>query len=132
MIVGIGIDIIEIQRIAVNVETYKKRFLDRCFTAYEQEQAQFRMNQAAFFAKRWAAKEAMVKALGTGFASRMKLTDIEVYAFDKGQPHIRLSGETQKVLRYVCNNPHIHLTLSDNMTMATAMVVLEDRQGQAL
>lgn len=129
MIVGVGIDIIEIERIAHNIAHYKERFIKRCFTVHEQEQALMRPNVAAFFAKRWAAKEALVKALGTGFVSGMKMTDIEIYAFDKGQPHIRLSGETQKMLRYVCNNPYIHLSLSDNMTMATAMVVLEDRQA---
>lgn len=126
MIIGVGIDIIEIERIANDIKKYGKRFLNRCFTPFEQERAQKHANPESFYAKRWAAKEAMVKALGTGFVKAMKITDIEVYSFEQGQPQIRLSGETQKMLRYLSRSPKIHLSLSDNLTMATAIVVIDD------
>lgn len=126
MILGVGIDIIEIARIAKNMEIYGQRFLDRCFTSNEQNYAPpSALKSQGYYAKRWSAKEAFVKAIGTGFIDAIKLTEIEIYSDSLGKPMIKVSGAANEKLFQVHQNASIHLSLSDSINLATAIVIIE-------
>ncbi|MEZ6125059.1 MAG: holo-ACP synthase [Planctomycetaceae bacterium] len=92
MIVGLGTDIVEIERVRDMIERHGDSFLKRCFTNREIEYADRHRDSAVRFAGRWAAKEAVVKVLGTGFVKGITFHDIEVLPMDSGQPRIQLSG----------------------------------------
>lgn len=128
MIIGIGTDLIEIKRIEDLLNRHKDRFMKRVFTPGEITTALALSQSAASFAKRFAAKEAFVKALGTGFSQGILLTDIEVYNQATGQPHLRLYGAAQRILRQRFQGYQketLHLSLSDTQTHALAFVVIE-------
>jgi len=112
MIKGIGIDIIEIDRIAKAIE--KKGFIERIFTRNERPKAA----KPTFYAGRFAAKEAVVKALGTGFRG-ITWQDIEVLSDSLGKPYITLSPEVAK--RF--DNPQLLVTISHNKTSACAVCI---------
>ena len=117
MIHGIGTDIVEIQRVARLLDSPRcQRFLQRCFTAAEIAQGQARAEhaRAAFFAKRFAAKEAAAKALGTGIG-KLRFVDIEVVSLSKGKPTLAING-----FEGTC-----HLSLSDTSDLAIAYVIIE-------
>jgi holo-[acyl-carrier protein] synthase len=123
MIVGIGVDAVEVARIARALERHP-RFAERVFTPAEREASARRgVGAAAYLAKRWAAKEAVSKALGVGF-SGFRYTDLEVVNHPSGAPSIELSGELADwaselgVTRW-------HLSLSDTRDTAVAAVVAE-------
>jgi holo-[acyl-carrier protein] synthase len=123
MIVGVGIDAVEIARVRRAVERHP-RFRERVFTRAELEAGRRRgVGEVAYLAKRWAAKEAVSKALGVGF-SGFSYTEIEVTNLPSGAPTVRLSGELAwwahqlGALRW-------HLTLSDTKDVAFAEVVVE-------
>lgn len=97
MITGLGTDIVEIERIRGMIERHGSHFLDRCFTLDEIAFAQKHRDSAVRFAGRWAAKEAVVKVLGTGFIQGITFHDIEVVTLHTGQPTIRLSGEAAEI-----------------------------------
>lgn len=93
MIKGIGTDIVEIERIRGMIDRHGDSFLERCFTPDEIAFATKYKDPAVRYAGRWAAKEAVVKVLGTGFIKGITFHDIEVLPLHTGQPQIRLSGE---------------------------------------
>ncbi|MBI1300939.1 MAG: holo-ACP synthase [Alphaproteobacteria bacterium] len=131
MIIGIGTDIVDIHRIKKLLDDHGSRFKERCFTNQEQDYADSKSNELlniSAYAKRFAAKEAAVKALGTGFVKGIKMTDIEVLNADAGQPFLRFHNGAEKVLAgHVPAGMHskIHLSLSDEPPYAQAYVIIE-------
>ena len=130
MIYGIGTDIVRIQRMADNLGRYGERFAARILT--EQEMAVFResVQQAPFLAKRFAAKEAAAKALGTGFRGGLSLRDIGVDNDALGKPVLAFSAHAREVLQNR-GVGHTHLSLSDESEYAIAYVVLEADPGES-
>lgn len=92
MIIGLGTDIVEIERIRSMIDRHGDSFLKRCFTESEIAYAAKHRDAAVRYAGRWAAKEAVVKVLGTGFVKGITFHDIQVLPMDSGQPRIELSG----------------------------------------
>ncbi|MGZ8372429.1 MAG: holo-ACP synthase, partial [Rhodoplanes sp.] len=92
MIIGIGTDIVDIRRIERTIARFGERFLDRIFTAKERARAERRANRVPTYAKRFAAKEACAKALGTGFRKGVFFRDIGVVNLASGQPTLSLTG----------------------------------------
>lgn len=134
MIIGIGHDLIDISRIAKMLDDHGDRFVTRCFTASEQERAQLHLDKGnrdgyvATFAKRFAAKEAVSKALGTGIAQDVYMKDIGVLNDDLGRPYIQLTGAAQEKLDDMTPSDKkgvIHLSLTDEPPLAQAFVVIE-------
>ncbi|MBF0626912.1 MAG: holo-ACP synthase [Magnetococcales bacterium] len=131
MIVGIGTDLVAIDRIGQSMQRHADRFLVRVFTAAEQALcAQRRATEVACFAKRFAAKEAMVKALGTGMRDGIWFTDVEVLNDALGRPVITLKGAAARRLHELAMGhgfaeTRIHLSLADDGGMAMAHVVVE-------
>lgn len=131
MIIGIGTDIVDIRRIKEMLDTHGQRFLDRCFTQAEQDLAAQRAGAGggdiARYAKAFAAKEALAKALGTGFTGGVSWQDMTVGRTKDGAPTITLSGTAQAKLSTMTGNktPHIHLSISDEKDYAQAFVIIE-------
>jgi holo-[acyl-carrier protein] synthase len=119
MILGIGNDIIEIERIQANIEKYKHRFLNRIFTKKEQLYCLNKKNPAIHFAGRFAAKEAIVKALGTGFRQGITWVDIEILNDGNGKPLVSLSPK----LVHLFSSPSILLSISHCRHYATAFAI---------
>jgi holo-[acyl-carrier protein] synthase len=120
MIRGIGTDIIEVDRIAENIESHGQRFLDRIFTPNEQEYCNQYRQPARHYAARWAAKEAVVKAFGTGFGKTASHLDVEVINDPRGKPEIRLADHLNEEF----HNPQLLITLSHCDAYATATVIM--------
>ncbi len=124
MIEGIGIDAVAISRIERLLEIRGERFLKKVFSGEEIEEGMKRYDRAAFFAVRFAAREAFVKALGTGFASGVSMRDVEVTKGELGAPRLRLSERlaaslaSRGIARW-------HLSLAHEGDTAQAIVVLE-------
>ncbi len=116
---GIGTDIIEIDRIEKAIAKYKQRFLDRIFTQNEQEYCQKHRTAARHFAGRFAAKEAIVKALGTGFHNSISWLDIEIINDAAGKPVVHLSNHLNNLL----DHPRILLSISHCHQYATACAI---------
>lgn len=128
MIIGIGYDIVQIDRIHKALHRFEQRFLMRCFTEAEQNSCLARPHQAAQLAKRFAAKEAFVKALGTGFCPGLSWRDIEVAQYPSGQPYLQLYAGALSLLQQKLPHdtyPAVHLSLSDDYPQAGAMVVID-------
>lgn len=117
---GIGTDIIEIDRFKEALEKYGQKFLDRLFTSKEQEYCHKYKESLPRFAARFAAKEAIVKALGDGFGKHVEFLDIEILPNAQGKPIVHLSPRTSK--HY--NHPLILLSISHCKSYATASAVL--------
>ena len=96
-ILGHGIDLVECSRIAGILENHRKRFLDRVLTQPEQERAQQFRDSIPFIAGRWAAKEAILKMIGTGWRGRIAWTDMEILPDALGKPSVTLTGETLRI-----------------------------------
>lgn len=129
MIIGIGNDLCDIRRIEKTLEKFGERFARRCFTPVERHKAQSRANKAGTYAKRFAAKEACSKALGTGL-SGLRWQEMEVINRPSGQPTMHLTGAAREQLDRLTpqgHTPVIHLTLSDEYPLAQAIVVIEAR-----
>jgi len=124
MILGIGVDVIEPGRIVESIERHGERFLERTFTDREIAYCRGRKRAAEHFAARWAAKEAVAKALGTGFDRSVGWQDVEVVKEDTGATSVMLHGDAKTVADRL-GVAHIHLSLSHTETVAVAMVVLE-------
>ena len=128
MIIGLGSDIIDIRRIERSLARFGSRFVDRVFTEGEQERSDGRVNRAASYARRFAAKEACAKALGTGIDRNVYWRDMGVVNLGSGQPTMQLSGGALQRLRELTPDgmtAHIHLSLSDDHPLAQAMVLIE-------
>jgi holo-[acyl-carrier protein] synthase len=124
MIKGIGVDIVEIGRIRRIIENQGERFIQKVFTPLEQEYCLAHRDPAPHFAARFAAKEAVFKALGTGWAEGVSWHDAEVRRQDGGAPVLALAGEAANLCR-ASGVSSTHLSLSHSNDSAVAMVVLE-------
>lgn len=131
MIVGIGSDLCDIGRIARSLERFGDRFTHRLFTPGERNRSDRRPGiRAASYARRFAAKEACSKALGTGFRQSVFWRDLEVVNLPTGQPTMRLHGPASARLAKLIPAGHeavIHLTLTDEPPLAQAFVIIEAR-----
>jgi len=130
MIVGIGSDLCDVRRIEKTLERFGDRFLDRVFTPVERAKADRREQRAATYAKRFAAKEACSKALGTGFNRGVFMRDMGVVNMRSGAPTLALTGGAKQRLDAITPPGHdavIHLTLTDEWPTALAVVVIEAR-----
>ncbi len=128
MIVGIGSDLCDIRRVAAVLERHGERFAQRCFTEVERRKAERRADPASTYAKRFAAKEACAKALGTGLRRGVFWRDMGVVNRPSGQPTLRLTGGALKRLQALVPaglEPVIHLSLTDDHPYAQAFVVIE-------
>lgn len=124
MIIGIGIDVVEVARIARMVERYGRRFVDKVYTPHEVEVCCRRGDAGQEFAARWAAKEALMKAVGTGWRQGVLFKDIENYNLPSGKPMIRLHGRV-KALADRLGGRRVHVSISHERDYAVAFVVLE-------
>ena len=135
MILGIGTDLANIDRIEATLARFGERFLNRVFTEREQSKAQSRPRAvAATYAKRWAAKEACSKALGTGLRMGIAWRDIAVTNLETGQPVMHLTGWAADRLAALTPPGHralVHVTLTDDHPWAQAFVVIEARPEPA-
>jgi holo-[acyl-carrier protein] synthase len=130
MIIGLGSDLIDIRRIAKSLERYGERFTARIFTEVEQAKSDRRKERAASYAKRFAAKEACAKALGTGMRRGVFWRDMEVVNLPGGQPTLRLASGALARLNAMTPPGHeavIHVSLTDDPPLAQAFVVIEAR-----
>jgi holo-[acyl-carrier protein] synthase len=127
MILGIGSDLIDIQRIERTIARYGERFLSRIFTDVERAKSDRRANRAASYAKRYAAKEACSKALGTGFRSGVYWRDLGVVNLASGRPSMVLTGGALARLNALTPpgmTARIDLSLTDEAPLAQAVVVI--------
>lgn len=127
MILGLGNDIIDIRRIERALDRWGDRFTHRLFTDQERARSDRRALRAASYAKRFAAKEACSKALGTGFRQGVFWRDLGVVNLPSGQPTLQLTGEALDHLRRMTPSgmtPQIHLTITDDFPQAQAIVVI--------
>lgn len=128
MILGIGTDLANIDRIAGTLERFGDRFRNRVFTEIEQAKAERRRDVAGTYAKRWAAKEACSKALGTGLRMGISWRDMAVSNLETGQPVMAVTGWAKERLDSMTPEGHeaiIHVTLTDDHPWAQAFVVIE-------
>lgn len=122
MIVGLGTDIVEIVRIGRMIERHGEQFINRVYTAEEVKHCQRRKHSYEHFAGRWAAKEAVMKALGTGFIRGVGFRDIEVLPRKSGQPVVELHGGAREVAERQ-EIDDILITISHCRTYATATAI---------
>lgn len=128
MIIGLGSDLIDIRRIEKTLARFGDRFVQRVFTETEQKKSDRRAQRAASYAKRFAAKEACSKALGTGFSRGVFMRDIGVVNLPSGAPTMALTGGAAARLAALVPAGHrgvIHVTLTDDYPLAQAFVVIE-------
>ena len=127
MILGVGNDLIDIRRIEKTLERYGDRFISRVFTELERNKSEGRRQRAASYAKRFAAKEACAKALGTGLRHGVYWRDMGVVNLPSGRPTLRLTGGAAKVLKEMTPEGYearIDLTLTDDFPLAAAIVII--------
>ena len=123
MIVGSGIDIVEIGRIQQSMDHHGKRFLDRVFTAAEQAYCLSKRNSAESLAARFAAKEAGAKALGTGISYGVSWLEIEVVREPSGRPTLRFQGRAAQVAeRLGVARAAVSITHTANLAMASVVI----------
>lgn len=129
MIIGMGSDLCNIERIQASLDRWGERFERRCFTDIEQARARSRhLTRAGTYAKRFAAKEAFSKAVGTGFSRGVFLKDIGVVNARSGAPTLHLTGGAARRLAELTPEGHearVHLTLTDDHPWAQAFVIIE-------
>ncbi len=128
MIIGLGSDLIQIHRVEQTLAKYGDRFVNRCFTEIERQKSDRRAQRAASYAKRFAAKEACSKALGTGLNFGVYWRDMGVVNLPSGKPTMQLTNGAAKVLAHLVpagHTPHIHLSITDDGGMAQAFVIIE-------
>ena len=127
MIIGLGNDIIDIRRVERTMERYGERFLSRIFTQTERLKSENRAGRAASYAKRFAAKEACAKALGTGFRHGVFWRDIGVVNLPSGRPTLQLTGGASRALQRLTPEGHevrIDLSITDDFPTAQAIVII--------
>ena len=130
MILGIGTDLANIERIEGTIARFGERFLNRVFTDIERARSDRIASRTESYAKRWAAKEACSKALGTGLRMGIAWRDMEVRNLRTGQPTMRVTGWAAERLATLTPSNHeafIHVTLTDDHPWASAFVVIEAR-----
>jgi len=127
MIIGIGSDLIDIRRVEKTLERFGDRFVRRVFTEVERARSDRRKNRAASYAKRFAAKEACSKALGTGIRMGVNWREMGVVNLPTGQPTMRLEGSAAARLAALTPaglKPRIDVTITDDYPLAQAFVVI--------
>ncbi len=127
MIIGIGSDLIDIRRVEKTLERFPERFKNRIFTETERHKSDRRVNRAASYAKRFAAKEACSKALGTGFRRGVFWRDLGVVNLKSGKPTMALTGSARARLESLIPEgmaPQIDLTITDDFPLAQAVVII--------
>jgi holo-[acyl-carrier protein] synthase len=127
MIIGIGSDLVDVRRIEQTIARHGERFLARIFTATERATAERRARQAETYAKRFAAKEACAKALGTGFRAGVFFRDLGVVNLPSGRPTMQLTGGAQARLAAITPkgcDARIDLTITDEGPLAQALVII--------
>lgn len=132
MIIGIGSDLIDIRRIEKSLERFGARFVERLFTEMEQRKSEGRKNRAASYAKRFAAKEACSKALGTGFRKSVYWRDMGVVNLRSGKPTMALTGGAAERLKEITPagmQAQIDLTITDDFPLAQAIVIISAIPG---
>jgi len=125
MIFGIGIDIIEIERIKESVEKFEDRFLNKIFTEVELEYSLSKKNKYQHLAARFAAKEAIAKALATGWSKGFRWKDIEIYNEKSGMPNVKLMGNLAKFLG---NDKSLKITMSHSQHYVTCFAIIYVKQ----
>ena len=131
MILGLGTDLIDSNRIEALIGVHEKRFLDKYFTPLEQVEYEKRKSTEThilFLAKRFAAKEAFSKAIGTGYRDGLYMVDVEVRGDRKGKPYIQCHGAALEKLEefaHGCKGCKLHLSLTDEPPYAQATVIIE-------
>jgi len=126
MVKGVGIDMVDVARFRHILVKWRERVMDRLFSVEERNFCLGKKDPAPHFAVRFAAKEAFVKALGTGFGSSAVPKDIEVRIEDSGKPCIHVSGRAERMMK-VMDADRVHLSLSHDKGMGIAMVILEGK-----
>jgi holo-[acyl-carrier protein] synthase len=127
MIIGLGNDMIDIRRVERTIERYGERFLSRVFTETERRKSDARAGRVASYAKRFAAKEACAKALGTGFREGVFWRDMGVVNLTSGRPTLELTGGAARALANLTPEGHavrIDLSITDDFPMAQAIVII--------
>jgi holo-[acyl-carrier protein] synthase len=127
MIIGMGSDLCDVRRIEKSIARFGERFLDRIFTPKERERSERRKRSVESYAKRFAAKEACAKALGTGFRAGVFFRDLGVVNMPSGKPTMQLTGGALKRLNALIPSgfePQIDLTITDEGPMAQAIVII--------
>lgn len=127
MIIGIGSDLIDIRRVEKSIDRFGDRFLSRIFTQTERAKSDGRAQRAASYAKRFAAKEACAKALGTGLRRGVFWRDMGVVNLPGGKPSLKLTGGALKRLEQITPAGHaaqIDLTITDDFPLAQAIVII--------
>ena len=135
MIIGIGNDLIDISRIEKTIERFGDRFIKRIFTEKEQEKSEKRQLRIESYAKRFAAKEACSKALGTGFRRGVFWRDMGVVNLPSGKPTLELTGGALKRLDEITpegRKAQIDLTITDELLMAEALVIISSVSNQKI
>ncbi len=130
MIIGLGNDLCDIRRIEETLQKHGERFTHRCFTDIERVKSDRRAARAASYAKRFAAKEACAKALGTGIHHGVYWRDMGVVNLPSGKPTMKLTGGAAERLAAITPAGHeavIHLTITDEPPLAQAIVIIEAR-----
>lgn len=128
MIIGYGIDLCDIRRVEDSLARFGARFVNRCFTEIERQKSDRRAARAASYAKRFAAKEACAKALGTGLSQGVYWRDMGVVNLPSGKPTMHLTGGAAVRLASLTPPGHqavIHVTLTDEYPLAQAHVIIE-------
>jgi holo-[acyl-carrier protein] synthase len=128
VIIGLGNDLTDIGRVAEVLDRYGDRFTHRCFTDIERRKSDGRAQRAASYARRFAAKEACAKALGTGLSFGVYWRDMGVVNLPSGKPTMRLTNGAARILARLVPpgmRPHIHVSLTDDGGMAQAFVIIE-------
>jgi holo-[acyl-carrier protein] synthase len=127
-IIAHGIDLVDFPRIEDMLKKHGERFLDRIFTAAEQEYARANKNSIEKLAGRFAAKEAILKLLGTGWRGKIAWTDIEVVNTETGQPMVNLSGEVKKIAENLgVTQISVSITHTANFAIASAVALANNR-----
>ncbi len=125
MIIGLGVDIAEVPRVQAAIERHGQRFLDRIFTPKEIEYCERFKNKFERYAGRFAAKEAAMKALGTGWRRGIRWVDLEVVREQSGRPSISLAGEAAKIAGQL-GVKRISISITHTEAQALAQVIFED------
>lgn len=134
MIIGLGNDLCDIRRIERTLETFDRRFIERIFTPLEIAKSERRHQRAASYAKRFAAKEASSKALGTGFRRGVFWRDLGVANLPSGKPTMIMTGGALARLQEITPRgmiPQIDLTITDDYPLAQAIVIITAVEGSA-
>lgn len=129
MIVGLGTDIVEVERIGRMIEQHGDSFVQRIFTTAEADYCRQRKHSSEPFAGRWAAKEAVMKVLGTGFVQGTHFQEIEVVSEPSGRPRIQLHGSTAEVAKQL-GIDEVLITISHCREYATATAIGVKRDGE--